>query len=395
MPPLDSGRILLCAKDAPQAQAVLATLRSSDFTVVLCGLDGNPWSRQTNYDLAIICAERRDREVTETCRRMRAQLHDSFVPIVLMADAESGPPQLDSLESGADVLLPSATGANELLIQILALVRLRRTHDRLANKNATPQDLYQRIEQAHAQFREEIDLARRIQPALLPQEMPGVPPLRFAVYHRPVERVGGDSYDVFRLDEDHVGFYMADVLAHGVGASLLTVFLKRALVPKEIRGHEYRLVPPPEVLARLNKEILALGLAESPFVTMLYGLLSRRDNQLTFARAGYPPPLYLPRGSSPVFCSPPGSFLGVFESHFTNQTLALRTGDKVLISSDGLDAAGDDPRPTRNEELRCAAERAQTLPIAELVAQVSRELLEKCSSPDDFTLLGIEVETSH
>src|SRR5437762_898331 len=106
-----------------------------------------------------------------------------------------------------------------------------------------------------------------------------VGPVRFAVSYRPCGQVGGDFYDVFRLDEHHVGFYVADAMGHGVPASLLTIFLKKAVQPKEVTGSRYRLVPPGEVLGRLNRELIDQQLAQMPFITMVYGLLNCSDGR--------------------------------------------------------------------------------------------------------------------
>src|SRR5438132_13448650 len=106
---------------------------------------------------------------------------------------------------------------------------------------------------------------------MLPQSLPDLPPARFAVHYRPSGRVGGDFYDVFRLDEDHIGFYVADVMGHGVTASLLTIFLKKAVKAKEFSGMEYRLLPTNEVLQTLNRCIYAIDLAGMQHITI--GLL--------------------------------------------------------------------------------------------------------------------------
>src|SRR5207248_1791010 len=162
------------------------------------------------------------------------------------------------------------------------------------------------LQQASQKLDQDLDLCRRIQQSLLPRTLPDMLPARFAVHYQPCGRVGGDFYDVFRLDEDHVGFYVADVVGHGVPASLLTIFLKKAIRPKEIFGKEYRLVPPDEVLRHLNREMIDQALAENPFITIAYGLYDRRDSSLTFARAGHPYPLYLdrdaPRGQTSGCC---------------------------------------------------------------------------------------------
>src|SRR5262249_54655353 len=164
---------------------------------------------------------------------------------------------------------------------------------------AEVQRVNKRLQAAYQQFDLELDLARRIQESFLPRTLPELPRARFAVKYKPCGRVGGDFYDVFRLDENHVGFYVADAMGHGVPASLLTVFVKKGVQAKEITGRNYRLVPPNEVLQRLNRDLIDQALSENPFITMAYVLFNMRDGTLQFARAGHPCPLYVPRQGPP------------------------------------------------------------------------------------------------
>src|SRR5262249_36643775 len=222
----------------------------------------------------------------------------------------------------------------------------------------------------------------------LPQSLPDMPPARFAVHYRPSGRIGGDFYDVFRLDEDHVGFYVADVMGHGLPASLLTIFLKKTIKTKEISGRDYRLVPPDEVLQHLNHEMIAQALAETPFITMVYVLFNRRDGRLSFSRAGHPYPLFVPRRGAPELWKVHGTLLGVFDTEFSVQSKQLRPGDKLLLYTDGLDVLSVEGKPSGADLLLDEAAKHRQLPIQEYVQQLSRDLFAQTGQPDDFTLLG-------
>src|SRR5262249_24920361 len=153
--------------------------------------------------------------------------------------------------------------------QVQAFLRIKQMHGRLADQTAEMRSVNQRLKRAYQQIDLEMEAARRLQMSFLPQTLPEVGPVRFAVHYRPCGRVGGDFYDVFRLDENHVGFYIADAMGHGVPASLLTIFHKRGVRGKSIHGKDYRLLPPREVLSRLNRDLIGQKLPEMPFVTML------------------------------------------------------------------------------------------------------------------------------
>ncbi len=218
-----------------------------------------------------------------------------------------------------------------------------------------------------------------------------MPRARFAVQYLLCGRVGGDFYDVFRLDEKHVGLYVADAMGHGVPASLLTIFVKKGIRAKEVFGKEYRLLPPGEVLGRLNQELIDQHLSENPFITMVYALFDHEAGRLQFARAGHPYPLYVPKEGPATLWHQEGLLLGVVNANFVATEHALRPGDKVLLYSDGVDSASFEGLPPGAPSLVACAERHRELPVGLFVDRLARDLFGAAEHPDDLTLLGLEM----
>src|SRR5207237_10699401 len=115
-----------------------------------------------------------------------------------------------------------------------------------------------------------------VEQAFWPKPLPRVRNLRFRTLVRPAGHVRGDLYDVMRLDESHIGFYMADAVGHGMPAALLTMFLKQALVTKEIQPGTYRLLDPSLTMARLNDALVEQNLSHATFATAIYGHVDTR-----------------------------------------------------------------------------------------------------------------------
>jgi serine phosphatase RsbU (regulator of sigma subunit) len=381
-----SGRILVCAAEPADLADVAAALEEAGRHVTHFRLNGATPDDAAAYDLAVL--DGRPADAPLFCRRLRGAVSDGFVPILAV-----GPPDEPSqpfLDSGADAALTRPFGPGDLLAQVEALLRLKGMYNRLVEKSAEVQRINKRLQQAYQQLDQELDLARLVQQSFLPRSLPEMSGARFAVDYRPRGRVGGDFYDVFRLDEHHVGFYVADAMGHGVPAGLLTLYLKGGVRAKEIMGREYRLVPPDEVLGGLNRDLIAHNLAESRFITMAYGLLDTRSATLDLARAGHPQPLYVPAEGQPRLLELRGSLLGVFDTEFPVQRYVLRPGDKVLLYTDGLDAVSPAGQEAGPAGLLAAATRLRGLPVREWVEGITREM-QPGEPIDDVTLLGLEV----
>ena len=379
-------RILLCAHQ-PSALAELRHLLVGTGCELTAHLFGTSDPQEPNgYQLIVVEGSQCPVSALELGRRLRERLDHLFVPILYLAAD-----RLAVFEFGADACLRRPFVPGELLAQVKALLRIKDAYDRQAGKTAEMHRVNKRLQQLHQQIDHEMQLAQRIQTSFLPRSLPDVPQTHFAVHYQPRDRVGGDFYDAFRLDEHHVGLYVADAMGHGVPASLLTIFVKKGVRAKDVFGRDYRLVPPEEVLQRLNKELLDQNLAEHPFITMAYALYNHRDGGFRFARAGHPYPLYVPHGGEPVLWRQEGLLLGVTDASFTARDCRLNPGDKVLLYSDGIDTGRFEDHPPGSESLLACAARHRHLSIQAFIDRLARDLLGGNEQPDDLTLLGLEV----
>lgn len=323
-------------------------------------------------------------------RRWRIELGDQVVPVLWVLPAAAPEVAAIGLDAGADAVLARPFDLPLFVAQVKALARTHAAAARLGVKAAEARLLGDQLRKAYAQLDREQDMGRRLHRGGLPRAFPEVGAVRFAVCHRPRSRGGGDFYDARRLDEDHVGFVLGDVMGGG-GGSLLGVFVRQAAALKEITGNRYRLVPPEEVLVGVNRDLIGLGLEDPPLAAMLVGLVNARDGSITVARAGLPAPVYLPIAGDPQTWAVPGPFLGTAETTFQPVRGTLAPGDKLLIASDGARPDGNPAAADGAGMFLDAAARHRGLSGQAFVDAVARELLPHVRHPDDFTLLAVEM----
>lgn len=255
-----------------------------------------------------------------------------------------------------------------------------------------------RFEELHQELR----LAWRVQKDFLPKSLPQTKSIRFSSIYRPASWVSGDIYDVFRLDEEHIGVYIADVVGHGVAAGLITLFVKRALITKEIFDNSYRIIEPAEALEHLNKELIDLDLPEHHFITAFYGIINHKTLSFRFARAGHPFPFYVKNDGRILRISSEGPLLGVFENlKLQTSQIKLGCGEKIILYSDGLEqilSYGKIEKEEEEEQIRTDILEKELLRIKDLPAERFTENLnalldcqESSLHPgDDVTVIVLE-----
>jgi serine phosphatase RsbU (regulator of sigma subunit) len=242
---------------------------------------------------------------------------------------------------------------------------------------------------------EQLRLAGLVQQDFLQTQMPNTERIQWATVFLPAEWVSGDIYDVVRMDGEHVSFYVADVVGHGMPAALLTIFLKQAMVMRENIENNYRIFSPAEVMKNLNVRMAAQKLSGYQFATCCYCLLDTKTLQLTFARAGHPYPILIRPGEAPQRLEIKGSLLGIFgQSEYIQQTIQLQPGDKLLLYSDGAEpficSYDDDNGFHFSEEFS----RIMNLSIVEMkdrFRQLTQSQKIDPAEVDDITMVGFEI----
>jgi serine phosphatase RsbU (regulator of sigma subunit) len=296
---------------------------------------------------------------------------------------------------------------DELWVRISVNLAYRKKSSGLAVKPALPPRQMQRIYQNKLaqqltmtgalvdNLAEQLRLAGLVQQDFLPARLPSCDGLHWATTFLPAEWVSGDIYDVVRIDEQHVGFYVADVVGHGIPAALLTIFLKQAMVMRETVESTYRIFSPEEVMKNLNVRMAAQKLSGYQFATCCYCLLNIKTLQLTYARGGHPYPVLIRPQEQLQQLEVRGPLLGIFEhSEYIQQTVQLQPGDKLLLYSDGIEpfiAGFDDVTGLNfNEEFREISD----LPIVEMFDRLNMLAQNKeidSSEVDDVTAIGLEI----
>jgi len=296
---------------------------------------------------------------------------------------------------------------DELWVRISVNLAYRKKSSGIAVKPALPPRQVQRIyknklaEQLTMtgalvdNLAEQLRLAGLVQQDFLPTQLPNCKEVRWATVFLPAEWVSGDIYDVARVDEQHIGFYVADVVGHGMPAALLTIFLKQALVMRETIESNYRIFSPAEVMKNLNVRMAAQKLSGYQFATCCYCLLNVKTLQLTYARAGHPYPILIRAQEQPRQLEIHGSLLGIFgQAEYTQQTIQLEHGDKLLLYSDGAEpfvAGFDDPTGFNlSEEFR----KIKDLQIVEMMDKFNTLAQNKKINPsevDDITAVCLEI----
>jgi len=243
---------------------------------------------------------------------------------------------------------------------------------------------------------EELRLAARLQQDFLPKSLPQIGPIHFHTLYRPAGYVSGDLYDVTRLDESHVGFYMADAVGHGMPAALLTMFIKNALVTKEISPEGYRLLDPSEALSRLNAALVDQNLTRATFATALYGMVNVSTLVCRYSGAGHPPPLLQRADGSSLNLHSEGGLLGIFPNEkYTDGQIRLRAGDRLFVYTDGIEVAFTDDQVMSTEKWRGELERRRTMPVDELLQELADNLDRQNGSlqpKDDLSIIVLEVK---
>jgi sigma-B regulation protein RsbU (phosphoserine phosphatase) len=256
----------------------------------------------------------------------------------------------------------------------------------------------------YAQFRDaleqkrrmdqDLDLAQRIQKSLLPRELPQVKGLSVHAFNLAAQEVGGDYYDVIPLDDQHVGFAVADVSGKGIGGALMMSICRSVL-----RAHTSQNLDPASVLREVNQTMVA-DMYEDMFVTMLYMVYNTETRELAMARAGHDPALVLYPDKEVKRIDSGGMGIGLvkgdlFGSIIETVRITLDPGTVILVYTDGItEAMNEKQQEWGLEPLFRTLKAGRTYTpshISEMVQERVLRFVGEAPQYDDMTLMVLKV----
>lgn len=239
----------------------------------------------------------------------------------------------------------------------------------------------------------ELNVATQIQASMLPCIFPAFPDRReFDIYAtmEPAKEVGGDFYDFFLVDENHIAMVMADVSGKGVPAALFMVIAKTLLKNSAQGG-----LPPEKVLEKVNNQLCENNEAEM-FVTVWIGIMEISTGKMVCANAGHEYPAIRHAGGEYELLRDKHGFVlaGMEGARYRGYEITLHPGDCIFVYTDGVPEATN----AKNElfgtdRMLDALNRGKGKGCQELLGTVRREIegfVGDAPQFDDITMLSLE-----
>ena len=340
-------RVQVLLERAPVPSEVHDALRNFETEVVLSPLGADTSSSGTPmFDARLVVTS----HPSALANGVRGKLLDWFdrtpCPTLVLSPTANAPADEDTAESDDRAIwFANDLTEDELAGRISAMCSFGKTMTSMRRRLESLSRQEQVIRADWNRLREERRHAARVQRDLLPAELPSIAGSELHVLYRPIDVVGGDIYDVVRLDESRIAFSLLDATGHGMPAALLAAFFRRALRAAETASDGKRQLEPDEILSRLNREILEAGLSDCEFAAVLYAVYDERTRVMRWARGGASYPILVRKGSPPRQITSEGPLLGVRdEPEFELVEQRLETGDTLLFHTDGLEALLVNPR---------------------------------------------------
>jgi len=257
-------------------------------------------------------------------------------------------------------------------------------------------DYIQRLTETTAskeRIESELKIAHDIQMSILPKTFPPFPDREeFDIYAfiLPAREVGGDFYDFFLIDKDHLCFVIGDVSGKGVPASLFMAVTKTL-----IKATASKLIAPGEILTEVNRELYQ-GNESCMFATIFCGVLDTRTGEVLYANGGHNPPLVVRTDNEvSLVAGKRGLVVGVMEDFvYETDRLKLQSGDALFMYTDGVTEAVNEREELFSEgRLKTKISSLQGKPVQEIISGVREEIV--CFSnnvlqSDDITMMILQ-----
>ena len=257
----------------------------------------------------------------EVCIQIKSTPELSTTFFILLTSLDSTEDRVKGLDAGADDFLCKPIEMNELKARVRAGLRLHQLS----------KDLQSQKQLLEAELAEAAEYVSTILPEPLHH-----PSLSIDVCFIPSRQLGGDSFDYFWLDDQHLVFYLLDVSGHGLRASLPSLAVVNLLRSRGLNNVDY--YQPDSVLKGLN-QAFQMSDRNDKYFTIWYGVYNRQNRSLTYSSAGHPPAILLTPTlrATEQRLKTPGVPVGMFpDIQYVNASCKITAHSSLYIFSDGI-----------------------------------------------------------
>ena len=330
-----ASRRLLLVEDSSTMRRMLAMmLREEGYDVKTAndGAEGLAKAREEpRPELILTDYEMPELDGAGLCMEIKKDIELRSTPVLMLTTLGEIQNKIAGLEAGADDYIQkpkSPDDVQEMYARIRAHLRIADLRAELAERNRL-------LEAAHKKLTFELDLARKVQFALMPRPPKPRGVLQAAVRYTPANQLGGDVYDFYRLENNRLGILVADVSGHGVNSAMLSGMVKALAAPLSLAVLE-----PGEMLAGLDVATEQY-FPEGYFCTGFYLIADEETGLVRYAGVGHPPAIIVGPAGSRMLPSNPGMLgIGMVDGTAGDHD-RLEPGESLIIYTDGLTDAMD------------------------------------------------------
>ena len=252
------------------------------------------------------------------------------------------------------------------------------------------------LEKRSIDFNKEIEYAKSIQQSLLPSKNYKYKNATFMSEYYPCEKLSGDFFDIYMIDETHVGMYVLDVSGHGISAALMTMFCNNFVRSTERLINRYRGLKPHRNLQHFYEEFNKTNFPQEMHMVIMFASLDIEDGLLTYSNGGITNyPIISRRNGTVEYLDQNDGFpickvSSFFTPDYYSTSVKLEKGDKVIFYTDGL--VDDQKNQIMDEQkLEKIMEQGTRMELAELSNVIKDMVLRKSDIlKDDVTYFIME-----
>lgn len=260
------------------------------------------------------------------------------------------------------------------------------------------------IKKLNDRLLDDIKYARSIQESMFSFKVPENKNISFEVRYFPAERISGDFYSIFKIDEGNIAFYIGDVSGHGVPAAMLTIFLNQTVRSLLDLNNSKGDLSPGSILDDTYKAFNKTNFGDDVYIVMLFGVYNIKSGRLKWSSAGHNvEPLIIKKNGKiheiKIKGFPICKLIEIYNEKYQDHITEIEPGDRVMFYTDGLiearNSSGEFYGTGRLENVLKSNLNKPLKYMADVICDSVFEFMGSKNTQDDITFFILERREQH